>query len=173
VERRGEKDNQTTDPTLSLLKAIMVRAVDDFVVDSFRSVTRSFLFFFFFFCYINDLELLLNDLENRLYMAKDEAEEWLFNSERCGDRSSMRHCEFVLESRPTHSKAPSIFLQNFITTFSSSNYRKLNEERKISPVQISAEKQFTSLQNSTTFCFIFSPSARKKVLKVSCIAFFL
>jgi hypothetical protein len=47
VERRGEKDNQTTDPTLSLLKAIMVRAVDDFVVDSFRSVTRSFLFLFF------------------------------------------------------------------------------------------------------------------------------
>jgi hypothetical protein len=75
-------------------------------------------------------------------------------------------------TRPAHSKAPSIFLQNFITTFSSSNYRKLNEERKISPVQISAEKQFTSLQNSTTFCFIFSPSARKKVLKVSCIAFF-
>jgi hypothetical protein len=69
-EREGEKDNQTTDPTLSLLKAIMVRAVDDFVVDSFRSVTRSFLFFFFFFCYINDLELLLNDLQNRLYMAK-------------------------------------------------------------------------------------------------------
>jgi hypothetical protein len=166
VERRGEKDNQTTDPTLSLLKAIMVRAVDDFVVDSFRSVTRSFLFLFF--CYINDLELLLNDLENRLYMAKDEAEEWLFNSERWGDRSSMRY----FESCPAHSKAPSIFLQNFITTFSSSNYRKLSEERKISPVQISAEKQFTSLQNSTTFCFIFSPSARKKVLKVSCIAFF-
>lgn len=34
-------------PDTFFVKAIMVRAVDDFVVDSFRSVTRSFLFLFF------------------------------------------------------------------------------------------------------------------------------
>lgn len=70
-DRRGrecKREKETTKPNWPdtfFVKAIMVRSWC-FCCCFVQYVTRSF------FCYNNDLELLLNDLQNRLYMAEEK-----------------------------------------------------------------------------------------------------
>lgn len=130
----------------------MVRAVDDFVVDSFRSVTRSFLFLVFFFRYINDLELLLNDLQNRLYMAKVKRK--MVYSTQNNANSSL--CRFI------------IFPQLF------GNKKNLSDVGPCKNWAICTQKfhlcRFLQKNSSLhskilQLSVLFSPSARKKGLK--------
>jgi hypothetical protein len=76
VRVRGSREHKTTDPTLSLFRQLCARLIFSFfvaaaaavvvVVDCVKSRGNSFSF-----RYINDLELLLNDLQNLLYMESE------------------------------------------------------------------------------------------------------
>jgi hypothetical protein len=135
----------------------MVRAVDDFVVDSFRSVTRSFLFLVgrFFFVTLMILNYCLMIYRNRLYMEKVKRKDGLFNPEQCEQQLRFIFAFFCIE---IHMKNLSdVELQKLVTARAHTTHTK--KRQQISPVQISC----SSLQNSTTFCFIFSVSAKKRL----------
>jgi hypothetical protein len=159
-EREGEKKDSQTKPDTFFVKAIMVRAVDGFVVDSFRSVTCYFLFLVVvFFRNINDLELLLNDFQNRLFMAK--AEDGLFNPEQCEQHlvSIFKKFRFVLE------------------IYEAKNIKRRGSIAKIGPLKRTAHtKNFTCADfcrktvhftpKFYNFLFYFLRQRKKKVLKI-------
>jgi hypothetical protein len=81
-ERERSKEKKTAKPpTLSLLGNYGARSW--WFCCWFIPFCNSFFSFLVFFRYINDLELLLNDLQNRLYMAKVKRKDGLFNPEQC------------------------------------------------------------------------------------------
>lgn len=143
-EEGGREERQPNHwPDTFFVKAIMVRSWC-FCCCFILHVTRSFLSYFF--RYINDLELLLNDLQNRVVYGKSKAEDG-YSTPADAVRAAIVSLMVLCTNMITHKRPLDGWGEK-------SGHR--DAHAKFSPVQISAgtQPQFTSLRNSTTFCFV-------------------